>query len=123
MAEQQYERNTYIPTQVLRQGDSSEGKLYIDFLRAEYQEEILGIRVFTEYQINMATEGRLDIISNILYGTPSLWWVIGMYNGIVNPIWELPVGKKLKIPDRNSVDTMLQSVNQPAITQGVVELL
>ena len=123
MAEEQYERTTYIPTQVLRQGSSSEGKLYIDFLSAEYQEELLSTQVFTEYQISMATECRLDIISNILYGTPSLWWVIGMYNGIVNPIWELTVGKKLKIPDRNSVDTLLQSVNQPTVTQGVVELL
>lgn len=122
MAQDQYERTTYIPTVVLQNENSSEGKLYLDYLSADYNKDLLKIQVYTEYMVTMASESRLDIISNILYGTASLWWVIGMYNGIINPTYNLVIGQKLKIPDRNSVDTLLQSVNQPDITQGVIEL-
>ncbi len=118
---EQYERTQYIPTQY---GGAKRGPqtLYIDYLKATYLPLIQDIGVFTEFQVNSAMEGRLDLISNKFYRTPTLWWVIGMYNGITNPVFEVSIGRKLKIPDRNILDTVLQTSVEPSISQGVMEL-
>jgi len=55
-----------------------------------------------EYKIGrvpIGYEHRPDLISNIFYGTPSLWWLILVVNKIEDP-WEgLDVGDQIKIPE------------------------
>lgn len=43
-------------------------------------------------------EGRPDLISNNLYGTPKYWWIICVANNISDPFEQLIAGKKIKIP-------------------------
>ena len=43
-------------------------------------------------------EGRPDLISNSIYNTPDLWWLICAANNIIDPFEELISGKKIKIP-------------------------
>jgi len=50
------------------------------------------------YKVETKNENRLDIISNIAYNTPRLWWVIAMANDIVDP-FKVPVDTILRIPD------------------------
>ena len=47
--------------------------------------------------------GRLDIISNIYYRTPLLWWLLAEVNNIYNPFIPLPVGYQLRIPSIESL--------------------
>ena len=49
-------------------------------------------------------------ISNKIYGTPSLWWVICSVNGINNPIEFPKAGTVLKMLDTNIVSQVLQSL-------------
>lgn len=43
-------------------------------------------------------ECRLDIISNIYYGNPLLWWVIAQANGIYDPLRKPLSGETVRIP-------------------------
>ena len=49
-------------------------------------------------QLPPGYEGRLDMISTMVYGTPSLWWVIAMANDIMDPEEELIPGALIKVP-------------------------
>lgn len=42
-------------------------------------------------------DGRLDLVSYRMYGTPVNWWIIARFNAIINPETAV-VGTKLKIP-------------------------
>tara|TARA_R110002167_G_scaffold263838_1_gene470591 strand:- start:616 stop:915 length:300 start_codon:yes stop_codon:yes gene_type:complete len=43
-------------------------------------------------------EGRPDLISNAVYGTPYMWWVICVANNISDPFEQLKAGKQIKLP-------------------------
>ena len=43
-------------------------------------------------------EGRPDLISNSVYGTPYMWWVICVANNISDPFEQLKAGKQIKLP-------------------------
>lgn len=43
-------------------------------------------------------EGRLDMVSTMVYGTPNLWWVIALANDIMDPEEELIPGALIKVP-------------------------
>ena len=42
--------------------------------------------------------GALDLISERLYGTDRLWWILAVANGIIDPFTEVTSGKELKFP-------------------------
>lgn len=53
-------------------------------------------------------------------GSTRRWWVILMYNGLYDPIDDIVPGIYLKIPDRNSLEDLLGSVDTSQNTQYVV---
>ena len=52
--------------------------------------------------VEASEENRLDIISNIYYGTPSLYWAIAMANNIIDPMVVVK-GTVLRIPSYESL--------------------
>lgn len=54
--------------------------------------------------VDSATESDLQLISFREYGTVSLWWVIGMYNGVVNPFTDLEIGTPIRLPTNPSIE-------------------
>jgi hypothetical protein len=48
--------------------------------------------------ISAATEYRPDIVSNIYYGFPHLWWRIMEYNGIYD-IYDFKLGVTIRLPE------------------------
>ena len=51
----------------------------------------------TYHQVEVGEEGRLDIIADIHYQDPTLYWVIALANNIIDPFIIIP-GTILKIP-------------------------
>lgn len=51
-----------------------------------------------------------DSISKKKYGTEYLWWVIALYNNIVNPFEELEEGMKLRILDQTHLYEILKEI-------------
>lgn len=115
MAGSIYDRSTYLPIKYITT-DAGRVKA-LDLYSARYSEALRGISNFTSFQVTDDVEHRLDIISNKAYGTPDLWWVIGVYNGVLNPMWELLTGSYLRIPARADVEFILQNkANDTSIT-------
>ena len=52
-------------------------------------------------QVPIGYEHRPDLISNIFYGTPSLWWLLLVVNKIEDPFEGFNVGDEIKIPELN----------------------
>ena len=59
---------------------------------------------FTTYRYSYDTvtvlaseDGRLDLLSYRVYGTPVRWWQIARFNAIINPT-SVSVGDKIKVP-------------------------
>ena len=50
------------------------------------------------YVIEETYSGRPDLLGQLFYGDPLLWWVVAQYNGIIDPLEELVVGKLLYVP-------------------------
>jgi len=48
-------------------------------------------------------EGRLDIISQVVYGRDDLWWAIAAANDIINIFREPFAGDRIRIPDISRV--------------------
>tara|TARA_R110000765_G_scaffold50479_1_gene102570 strand:- start:677 stop:973 length:297 start_codon:yes stop_codon:yes gene_type:complete len=63
-----------------------------------YLNETLDLSNFNIAVVPNGMEGRPDLISNSIYKTPDLWWLICAANNIIDPFEELISGKKLKIP-------------------------
>ena len=46
----------------------------------------------------------LDLIAYEVYGKHEWWWAIAVANNILNPLRELKVGMKLKLPDPSEIE-------------------
>ena len=55
------------------------------------------------YVVTNMTENRLDIISNMYYGTPIYWWGIAHANNIFDAFTEIKRGRKLRIPPLQNI--------------------
>lgn len=53
------------------------------------------------YTVTLPMENRLDKISALFYGTPTLWWAIAQVNNLVDVLLNVPVGTQLRIPKRS----------------------
>ena len=49
-------------------------------------------------KVNPGEVGALDLISERVYGTDRLWWVIAMANDVIDPFNEVVSGLELKYP-------------------------
>lgn len=54
------------------------------------------------YEVDISTRNRLDLVSNMYYGTPMLWWVVAIASDIDDPL-VAPIGTVLRIPSINSL--------------------
>jgi hypothetical protein len=60
-------------------------------------------------------EGNPSILGYVFYGDTGLWWIICMYNVILDPMTELIEGKMLLIPTIERVHAQIIAPNIGAI--------
>ena len=60
----------------------------------------------TLYRVTLASERRLDLISQLHYGTPELWWVISLVNNLIDPIAGVASGADIRIPLRSRLSAL-----------------
>jgi len=61
------------------------------------------------YTVENFYAGRLDYIAFVFYNEPRYWWVIAMYNSILDPATEITPGRILLIPSPDRLSLMLSS--------------
>lgn len=54
--------------------------------------------------IPLQLEGRLDLVSNTLYGSPDFWWAIADLNALVDPFL-VSAGTQLRTGPRQNLPT------------------
>lgn len=59
------------------------------------------------YVVEKKFEGRLDLITAVFLGEPRYWWVVAMYNNILDPNAELFEGAIIYIPALDKVKSLL----------------
>ncbi len=60
-------------------------------------------KLIHNYYVNNQFEGRPDIISNQVYNTPHLWWVIVAFNNPLESLNWPRVGSIIQYPDESVV--------------------
>ena len=65
------------------------------------------ITASTIYEVSEAFENRAPSIAHEVYGDEKYWWVICLFNGILDPTRDMTVGLRLRIPDKAELDAYL----------------
>lgn len=52
------------------------------------------------YVVPPTGTNRFDLISQLFYGTPELWWLIAEVNDIVDPLTGVAPGTTIRVPTR-----------------------
>lgn len=52
------------------------------------------------YTVSADGVHRLDTISNLVYGTPALWWVIASVNSMLDPLVGVPLNTRIRVPTK-----------------------
>lgn len=82
------------------------------------QQEITGYSVIT---LSAEYISAPELISDDLYRNQKMWWIICLYNGIINPITDLIPGTNLKIPDLDQVKEYLSNI-EPDEEDDIIEI-
>jgi hypothetical protein len=108
MANEQYLQGQHIPTVVFQNQGNSQSVLMPDWLNARYVD--MQNKVF-EYVVHIVTDsdlGQPDAIAYRYYEDSNWWWIICSYNGVINPIRDMFLGQRLRIPVLQQVQLVLQ---------------
>lgn len=93
-----YQRGTYTPTSIVYDKTSIAPFELADPLGASYLDLQESVKEYKTYVVTSTDEGLPDKAAYQFYGTSELWWVICVYNGIIEPLEEYRVGLVVKIP-------------------------
>lgn len=101
--------NRYSRTNLISIVQSDSGS-YLEMVDGNFVRFLSELKYDKSFMVTEAVAGRLEFISYQLYKTINLWWVIGLYNGIVNPFKEVVAGKIIKIPTKDSIDSYFKKI-------------
>jgi len=104
--------NRYSRTQLLETISVDGGDDYLSFLSGRYNRFLVLLKSKKQIVVTSTNEMRLEAISFREYGTIHLWWVIGVYNGVINPFREVVAGSKLRIPTLESINEYFDTVKR-----------
>ena len=109
MAAPIYLRSTHIPQ--LRIGSGDTAAIRPDWGNALFFKENNDIQskvlTFSRHVVTEIDEFAPATISQRYYDTHQYWWVVCLYNDILDPTSELYAGREIRIPDRAQVENYL----------------
>ena len=76
-----------------------------DIFSAQYANLRFAVPASGEVLIDAQWESNLPGLAQRYLGTPYLWWVLLIYNGLEDSVTDVRPGIKLKIPDQNALLT------------------
>ena len=62
---------------------------------------------YKEHVVKAGEVGCLDILSEKYFNNERLWWVIAAFNNLIDPVSEMVVGQKIKIPNAQFIQLFL----------------
>lgn len=86
-----------------------------DPLTGQFQYQLLSLPVAGEYLIQGNVE-RPDAISYLIYGDPQYWWILLMYNGILD-VSGISTGTVISYPSIDNLENLLFSLKADETAQ------
>lgn len=80
-----------------------------DWLNAKYVNLSFIVPPNGTFTVNEEFSNNLPGIADAVLGDYGLWWAIGMYNGILDPLADIVTGTVLKIPNLTELLNYLDS--------------
>lgn len=106
----QYLQSTHIPVVEFQGQGSTESEMLPDWHKAAYvdlHERTLDVSL---YIVSDSDLGQPDRIAWRVYGDSNWWWLICSYNGIINPMTDMYLGQRLRIPALHQAQLSLQAL-------------
>ena len=82
---------------------------YIDYLSAKYINIRYKVAPSMSYVVSESDEANAPGIAYAVYGNTDYWWVVCLYNGIIDPVSEFTPGRKLLLPSMADINNLLTS--------------
>lgn len=92
----------------------TEGYQVADLLSAAYNSIKTEILTFDYFTVTDSEAGLPDLIAKNFYDDENLWWVICLYNGIIDPLVDLTTGMRIKIPTLQATELFLTRKLSPS---------
>lgn len=91
----------------------------LDCLSAKYKNIKFVLTPQISYVITSADTANLPGLSSQIYGSRDYWWVIGLFNGILDPIGGLEPGMVLQLPTLADINAFLSTQDTQAENSSV----
>ena len=95
--------------------------LGMDPLRDKSFERIQAIQSWTPYTVTDSEQFNAPLIAYNVYDNEELWWAVLIYNGIPDAFM-LKSGTRLRVPDLNSLLSVLSETADTVNVNSVMEL-
>lgn len=106
---EQFLQAAHIPVVTYRNQGSAQSESLPDWLNARYVDVASSVLQYTLHTVSETDLYQPDSIAYRAYGRSDWWWLICTYNGIVNPVQDMYLGQRLRIPALQQTQLLLQS--------------
>jgi hypothetical protein len=94
--------------------------LSLDVFTAKFRDIRYILPVQTNITVDASSEANLPYLADKYLQDQDLWWVILMFNGLVDPIEDVTIGTTLRIPDKRSLTALLELVGTTKLTSVIL---
>jgi hypothetical protein len=94
-----YRRANFVPL--------TTNQLSLDALKAKYLNLRFNLPIQTSMIVSEKYVANLPGLADDVYGTIDFWWVIAMFNGIIDPINDMRIGRMINLPRYDDVVSFL----------------
>jgi len=96
-------------------------KQRLDYFNASYIDIKFALTPERQFVVSEAWEANLPGLADHLYGDINFWWILALYNGIVDPILDVKKGLVLGVPSKEDIIAFLNAKNNSSV-ERVVEI-
>ncbi len=94
----------------------------LDYLSAKYKNIKDLLPAKQSYTLSDFDESNLPGLAYKFYGDTGYWWIIGLYNGIIDPISGLTPGTVLQLPSLADINSLLTAQDSQKLTTSSVTI-
>lgn len=97
----------------------SESPDRLNYLSARYKNITFRIPPKQQFTVTHVDRANAPGLAHLIYGDKSYWWVLCLYNGILDPIEEISPGRVLNLPSLTDINNFLTSQDSNVVNASV----
>jgi hypothetical protein len=92
----------------------------LNYLSAKYKNIKFLVQPRQQYVVTYTDRANAPGLAFSIYGDRDYWWILCLYNGILNPIDEIAPGTVLRLPSINDINNFLTSQDENITNSTVI---